>query len=127
MEQSFPTTISVPRPSLGARLTSSETHGAAQELARLGVGLGARRVVRPGSGGARGECHWFSTLAASAGLATVAVLGIPALFVLLALVNAPRISRGHARRAHARWPARVRRFYRVAERGAPGRDHRIAG
>src|SRR5438046_2114889 len=40
MEQSFPTIISPPQPSLGARLTSPETQGAAKELARLGAGLG---------------------------------------------------------------------------------------
>ncbi|MEI9954469.1 MAG: hypothetical protein WDO74_37250 [Pseudomonadota bacterium] len=40
MEQSFPTIVSAPQPSLGARLTSPETRGAAHELARLGAGLG---------------------------------------------------------------------------------------
>lgn len=90
MEQSFPTMISVPRPSLGARLTSPETHGVAQELARLGTGLGLAALYGLALGARTGGFSLIQhALAASAGLAAVAVLGIPALFVLLALVNAP--------------------------------------
>src|SRR6478735_5616055 len=39
MEQSFPAIVSVSQPSLGARLTSPESRGAAQEFARLGAGF----------------------------------------------------------------------------------------
>lgn len=90
MEQSFPTTISLPRPSLGARLTSPEMQGATQELARLGAGLGLAALYGLALGARTGGMSLLQHgLAASAGLAAVAVLGIPALFVLLALVNAP--------------------------------------
>ncbi len=95
MEQSFPTIVSASQPSLGqpsltARLTSPETQGASRELARLGAGLGFAALygLAPGarSGGIALLQH---ALGASAGLFAVGVLGMPALFVLLALVNAP--------------------------------------
>jgi len=82
--------ISASQPSLGARLTSPETHGVTQELARLGAGLGLASLYGLALGARSGGIALVQhALAASAGLAAVAVLGIPALFVLLALVNAP--------------------------------------
>jgi hypothetical protein len=90
MEQSFPTIVSAPQPSLGARLTSSETRGATQELTRLGAGLGLAALYGVALGARSGGMAMLQhALGASAGLAAVGVLGIPALFVLLALVNAP--------------------------------------
>ncbi|HEY0469626.1 MAG TPA: hypothetical protein VGC79_35795 [Polyangiaceae bacterium] len=90
MEQSFPTVTSAPPPSLGARLTSPETQGARQELARLGAGLGLASLYGLALGARTGGMALVQhALAASAGLAAVGVLGIPALFVLLALVDAP--------------------------------------
>ena len=90
MEQSFPTIGSAPPPSLGARLTSAETQGATQELARLGAGLGLAALYGLALGARTGGVSLVQhALAASAGLAAVGVLGIPALFVLLALVDAP--------------------------------------
>ncbi len=76
MEQSLPTIVSACQPSLGARLTSAETQGATQELARLGAGLGLAAL-------------YGLALGARSGGMALAVLGIPALFVLLALVDAP--------------------------------------
>jgi len=90
MEQSLPTIVSACQPSLGARLTSAETQGATQELARLGAGLGLAALYGLALGARSGGMALVQhALAASAGLAAVAVLGIPALFVLLALVDAP--------------------------------------
>jgi len=90
MEQSFPTIGSAPPPSLGARLTSAEAQGATQELARLGAGLGLAALYGLALGARTGGVSLVQhALAASAGLAAVGVLGIPALFVLLALVDAP--------------------------------------
>jgi hypothetical protein len=90
MEQSFPTIVSASQPSLGARLTTPETQGAAQELTRLGVGLGLASLYGLALGARSGGMALVQhALCASAGLAAVGVLGIPALFVLLALVNAP--------------------------------------
>jgi hypothetical protein len=90
MEQSFLTIVSPAQPSLGARLTSPETQGATQELARLGTGLGLAALYGLALGARTGGTALLQhALGASAGLAAVGVLGIPALFVLLALVNAP--------------------------------------
>src|SRR4051812_11640438 len=90
MEQSLPTISSAPQPSLGARLTSAESQGAAQELARLGAGLGLAALYGLALGARTGGIALVQhALAASAGLAAVGVLGMPALFVLLALVDAP--------------------------------------
>jgi len=90
MEQSFPAIVSVSQPSLGARLTSPESQGAAQEFARLGAGLGLAALYGLALGARSGGVALVQhALGASAGLAAVGVLGIPALFVLLALVNAP--------------------------------------
>lgn len=90
MEQSFPTIVSAAQPSLGARLTAPETRGAMQELARLGAGLGLAALYGLALGARSGGTALIThALGASAGLAAVGVLGIPALFVLLALVNAP--------------------------------------
>ena len=90
MQPSFPTLVSAPQPSLGARLTSAETQGASQELARLGAGLGLAALYGLALGARSGGIGLVQhALIASAGLAAVGVLGIPALFVLLALVDAP--------------------------------------
>jgi len=90
VEQSFPTIVSAAQPSLGARLTSSETHSAGQEFARLGAGLGLAALYGLALGARSGGVALIQhALGASAGLFAVGVLGIPALFVLLALVNAP--------------------------------------
>jgi hypothetical protein len=53
MKQSLPTIASAAQPSLGARLSSPERHGATQDFARLGAGLGlgcslATLAPRPG-------------------------------------------------------------------------------
>jgi len=89
MEQSFPI-VSASPPSLGARLTSSQTRGVTQELARLAAGLGLAGLYGLALGARSGGIALVQhALGASAGLAAVGVLGIPALFVLLALVNAP--------------------------------------
>jgi len=75
---------------LGARLTSPDTHGAGHELGRVAAGLGFAAVyglalgVR--GGGASLLQHAFG---AAFGLAAVGVLAVPSLFVLLALVDAP--------------------------------------
>ena len=88
MQQSFATIAA--EPSLGARLTSPETHGFTRELARLGAGLGLAALYGLALGARTGGMALVQhALGASAGLAAVGVLGIPALFVLLALVNAP--------------------------------------
>jgi len=90
MEQSLPTIISASSPTLGARLTAPETQGAAAELGRLAAGLGFAALYGLALGARSGGMSLAQhALAASAGLAAVATLGIPALFVLLALVNAP--------------------------------------
>jgi hypothetical protein len=90
MEQSLPTIASVPQPTLAARLTSPETQAATQELTRLASGLGLASLYGLALGARSGGLALVQhALGASAGLAAVAVLGIPALFVLLALVNAP--------------------------------------
>jgi len=90
MEPSFSTLGAGSTPSLGARLTSAETHGVAQELARLGAGLGLASLYGLALGARSGGISLVQhALSVSAGLAAVAVLGIPALFVILALVNAP--------------------------------------
>jgi hypothetical protein len=90
MEQSLPIIVSAPQPSLGARLTSSAAQGTTQELARLGAGLGLAALYGLALGARSGGVGLIQhALAASAGLAAVGVLGIPALFVLLALVDAP--------------------------------------
>lgn len=90
MEQSFPSNASATPLSLGARLTSSQTHGATQELARLAAGLGLAALYGVALGARSGGIALVQhALAASAGLAAVGVLGLPALFVLLALVDAP--------------------------------------
>jgi len=90
MEQSFPAIVSVSQPSLGARLTSPESQGVGQEFARLGAGLGLAALYGLALGARAGGIALVQhALGASAGLAAVGVLGIPALFVLLALMNAP--------------------------------------
>ena len=90
MEQSFPAFVSASRPSLSSRLTAPETQSAAQELARLGAGLGLAALYGLALGARTGGMALVQhALGASAGLAAVGVLGIPALFVLLALVDAP--------------------------------------
>ena len=90
MDQSFPTTYSPPRPSLAARLNAPETRGAMQELVRLAAGLGLAAVYGLALGARSGGVALVQhALGASAGLAAVGVLGMPALFVLLSLVNAP--------------------------------------
>lgn len=90
MGQPFPAVISMPQPSLSVRLTSPETQSAAQEFARLGAGLGLAALYGLALGARAGGISLFQhALGASAGLAAVGVLGVPALFVLLALVNAP--------------------------------------
>jgi len=90
MEQSLPNISSAAPPSLGARLTSSETQSARHELARLGAGLGLAALYGLALGARSGGMALVEhAIAASAGLTAVGVLGMPALFVLLALVNAP--------------------------------------
>jgi len=90
MEQSFATIVSAPRPSLGARLTAPEIQSATQEFARLAAGLGLSALYGLALGARSGGVALLQhALGASAGLAAVAVLGIPALFVLLALIDAP--------------------------------------
>ena len=100
MQPSFPTLVSVSQPSaalhsapnaeLGARLISPEAQGVTQELARLGAGLGLAALYGLALGARSGGVALLQhALVASAGLAAVGVLGVPALFVLLALVNAP--------------------------------------
>jgi len=90
MEQSLPTIVSAPQPSLSARLISAETHGVTQEFTRLAAGLGLAALYGLALGARSGGISLVQhALAASAGLAAVAVLGMPALFVLLALVDAP--------------------------------------
>ncbi|HEY3254645.1 MAG TPA: hypothetical protein VGJ91_11880 [Polyangiaceae bacterium] len=82
--------VSASQPSLSARLTSPQTQGVTQELARLGAGLGLAALYGVALGARSGGTALVQhALGASAGLAAVGVLGIPALFVLLALVNAP--------------------------------------
>jgi len=101
MEQSLPI-VSAPQPSLGARLTSPDTRGALQEVTRLGAGLGLAALYGLALGARSGGVALVQhALAASAGLAAVGVLGLPALFVLLALVNAP-VSPGSMLAAGAR-------------------------
>jgi len=61
-----------------------------QELARLGAGLGLAALYGLALGARSGGVALLQhALVASAGLAAVGALGVPALFVLLALVNAP--------------------------------------
>ena len=87
--QTFPPAPSV-EPTLAARLTSPRAHGAPNELARLGAGLGFAALYGVALGARAGGMSLVQhALAASAGLAVVGVLGIPSLFVLLALMNAP--------------------------------------
>lgn len=90
IDQPFPTLSPSPRTTLSARLTSAEAHGARQELARLGMGLGFAALYGLALGARTGGMSLVRhALGASAGLSAVGVLGIPSLFVLLALVNAP--------------------------------------
>lgn len=61
-----------------------------RDLARLGSGLGFAALYGLALGARLGGASLVGhALAASAGLAAVGVLGMPSLFVLLALVNAP--------------------------------------
>jgi hypothetical protein len=90
VEHSFPTIVSASQPSLGARLTSPETHSVSQEFARLGAGLGLASLYGLALGARSGGMALVEhALGASAGLLAVGLLGMPALFVLLALVDAP--------------------------------------
>ena len=90
MEQSLPTIISAPQATPSAALTPSQSQGAPHELARLGAGLGLASLYGLALGARSGGMALVQhALCASAGLAAVGALGIPALFVLLALVNAP--------------------------------------
>ena len=67
-----------------------ESYDARRELTRLATGLGFAALYGLALGArAGGVSLLHHALAASAGLAAVGVLGVPSLFVLLALVNAP--------------------------------------
>jgi len=90
MEQPFPTIVSATQTPLAARLTAPETQGVSHELARLGAGLGLAALYGLALGARSGGLSLVQhALGASAGLLAVGVLGMPSLFVLLALVNAP--------------------------------------
>ena len=106
IEQSFPTLSPSARPlaaELGSSLELDEPEPAAcaelaeahvleprRELTRLGAGLGLAALYGLSLGARSGGLSLLShALAASAGLAAVGVLGVPSLFVLLALVDAP--------------------------------------
>jgi len=90
MEESFPTIASACQSSLAARLNAPDTRGATQELVRLAAGLGLAALYGLALGARSGGVGLLQhALGASAGLAAVGVLGMPALFVLLSLVNAP--------------------------------------
>jgi hypothetical protein len=90
IQQPIVTFSGSPRQTLGARLTSAEVHGVQRELMRLGSGLGLAALYGLALGARSGGVALLQHAAfASAGLATVGVLGVPPLFVLLALANAP--------------------------------------
>lgn len=78
------------RQTLGARLTSPALNGVHSELNRAGSGLALATLYGLALGARAGGIALAQHAAfAAAGLAIVAVLGLPSLFVLLALVNAP--------------------------------------
>ena len=90
IEQPFPTLSPAPPPTLGARLIAPEAQSATQELARLGAGLGFAALYGLALGSRSGGMSMLQhAFGASAGLAAVGALGLPSLFVLLALVDAP--------------------------------------
>ena len=79
-----------PPQTLGARLTSPAISGVSSELLRAGTGLGLAALYGLALGARSGGAALLEHAAfASAGLALVGVLGLPSLFVLLGLVNAP--------------------------------------
>ena len=84
-------TFSAPqRQTLGARLTSAEVHGVPSELVRVGTGLGLAALYGLALGARTGGAALLQHAGfATAGLAMVGVLGLPPLFVLFALVDAP--------------------------------------
>jgi hypothetical protein len=90
LKSQFSPFSAAPQLTLGARLTSPDTHGAGHELGRVAAGLGFAAVyglalgVR--GGGASLLQHAFG---AAFGLAAIGILAVPSLFVLLALVDAP--------------------------------------
>lgn len=89
IEQTFPSPLSAPA-SLGARLTSSDVGGASHELGRLAAGLALAAVYGLALGARSGGVSLVQhALGACAGLAAVGVLGVPSLYVLLALIDAP--------------------------------------
>lgn len=68
----------------------AETIALGQELTRLGAGLGFAAVYGLALGARTGGVSLLQhALGAPAGLAAVGVLGVPSLYVLLALVDAP--------------------------------------
>ncbi len=108
MDQSFPTLTSIGNsPGSALQLPGSqvvpdssveqasqvfvqEPSDPRRDLARLASGLGFAALYGLALGARSGGASLLEhALASSAGLAAVAVLGMPSLFVLLALVNAP--------------------------------------
>jgi hypothetical protein len=78
------------RQTLGARLTSPTVEAVPAELMRLGTGLGLSALYGLALGARAGGAALLAHAGfATAGLALVGGLGLPPLFVLLALVNAP--------------------------------------
>jgi hypothetical protein len=77
-------------PPLAHRLTGSDAQGARYELGRLAAGFGFAALYGLALGTrAGGPALRRHALGAASGLAAVALLAVPSLFVLLALVDAP--------------------------------------
>jgi hypothetical protein len=90
LQQPILTFSGATRQTLGARLTSPALNGVHDELNRVGSGLALATLYGLALGARSGGIALAEHAAlAAAGLAVVGVLGLPSLFVLLALMNAP--------------------------------------
>ena len=91
LPESFAEATSEPLSSVEALpLTLPEPEDARHDFARLAAGLGFAAVYGLALGARAGGMSLVRhSLAASAGLGAVALLGVPSLFVLLALANVP--------------------------------------
>ena len=77
-------------PTLADRLTSADSQGVRYELGRLAAGFGFAAVYGLALGTRTGGAALLKhALGAASGLAAVALLAVPSLFVLLALLDAP--------------------------------------
>jgi hypothetical protein len=90
LKSQFSPFSAAPQLTLGARLTSADTHRTGHELGRITAGLGLAATYGLALGVRGGGASLLQhALGAALGLAAAFALAVPSLFVLLALVDAP--------------------------------------